>query len=890
MNTDPAPLPDPLPTGRGEGVRPRWSAIAARLARRAWATFLLFLEVIGLRDPERGNREADLARFRVYHTEFRKLLSANDSFLSTLAELEGKSLGQEPFDSMSVRRSVVRAVADVHRMIESLIAISGDRWLVLREVLEKVNRPVSAVVDRPAGVLVLSLDATTGADVDLVGGKMARLGDLRNVALLPTPDGFTATTAAWRSLVEENRFDAEIRSAHQESAGIPDAAAVSGSLAPRLRSARIPEALAREILAAYDRLSARLGREPRVAVRSSALGEDGTHSFAGQFLTLLNVPRAGLLSAYREVLASLYSVEAVTYRQLHGLPGEMAEMAVGFVAMVDAAAAGVAYSRDPNRSEVEEVLIQAVHGLGVSVADGTASPEVLHVHPRPGSLTVRKIAAHQGVEVVCDEGSGIRQRPVASTAAVLNHHEAGLLASWALSLEARFGHPQDLEWAVDDARRLVLLQARPLRLSASRAAPRDPEPGATVLVRGGDVAFPGVGRGRAVRLDEDGDLEAFPAGSVLVARRSSPRFVRVIARARAIVTDAGSSTGHMASLAREFRVPALLNTRSATSAIQDGQIVTVDAGGGFVYAGEVAVPGADAAAAEAVARLQELRHTPAYRLLEDVLRYVAPLHLTDPRSPEFVPERCATLHDLARFIHEKSYEEMFRLGESLGDLRRASHHLDVFLPIDLYLVDLGGGLRSLGRSRKARPSDVASVPLAALLRGMLDRRLPRYGPRPIDARALIDVMMRHMMTSPERERTFRDPCYALVSDCYLNYTARVGYHFSVVDSYCGENPNRNYVALHFNGGAADAVRRSRRARAVAGILRESGFAVEVEGDRVNARVSKMDRATAEAQLEMLGRLLQFFRQMDAAMASDEWVRLLQDAFLAGDYSLIQPNR
>ncbi len=849
----------------------RVAALLARLARRAWSALLLFLEVIGLRAPEPGDHEADLARFRVYHTEFRKLLSANDSFLSTLAELEGRALGQAPFDSLAVRRSAVRAVADVHRMVEGLIAISGDRWLALRQVLEEVSRPVSAAVDRRADGLVLALDGTSSADVDQVGGKMARLGDLRNAALLPTPDGFTATTAAFRLLVQENGLEAEIRSAHEERSGPPDAAAVSGSLAPRLRSARVPDPVAREILAHYDRLAARLGREPLVAVRSSALGEDGAHSFAGQFLTLLGVPRAGLLSAYREVLASLYSLEAVTYRRLHALPGDGAEMAVGFVAMVDAAAAGVAYSRDPNRPEADEVLIQAVHGLGVSVADGTASPEVLHVHRGAGPISIRRRAA--GPNAPC-----------------LDHLEAALLASWVRALEARFGGPQDVEWAIDAARRLVLLQSRSLRLPGRHIAPSEPVGGATLLLRGGDVAFPGVGTGRAVRLDEDGDLESFPSGAVLVARRSSPRFVRVIARARAIVTDAGSTTGHMASLAREFRVPTLLNTHAATGAIPEGAVVTVDSAGGFVYAGEVAVPGADAAAAEAVARLQELRSTPAYRLLEEVLRSLAPLHLTDPRSPDFAPERCATLHDLARFIHEKSYQEMFRLGESLGDFRRASHALDVFLPIDLYLVDLGGGLRPLARGRKARRADVTSAPLAALLSGMLDRRLPRYGPRPIDARGLLDVMMRHMMTSPERDRTFRDPCYAIVSDSYLNYTARVGYHFSVVDSYCSENRNRNYVAMHFHGGAADAARRGRRARAVGGVLRERGFAVEVEGDRVNARVSKLDRAATEDQLEMLGRLLQFFRQMDAAMASDEWVGLLQDAFLSGDYSLLGARR
>jgi pyruvate,water dikinase len=146
-------------------------------------------------------------------------------------------------------------------------------------------------------------------------------------------------------------------------------------------------------------------------------------------------------------------------------------------------------------------------------------------------------------------------------------------------------------------------------------------------------------------------------------------------------------------------------------------------------------------------------------------------------------------------------------------------------------------------------------------------------------------MMRHAMSSPENERTFQDPSYAIVSDVYTNYTARVGYHFGVVDTYCGKTANKNYVTMHFRGGAADLVRRSRRTRAIAGILRASGFAVEVKDDSVIGRLSKAPPEEMTDRLEMLGRLLQFVRQMDVAMVSDAAAQTYQDAFLRGDYAL-----
>jgi len=145
--------------------------------------------------------------------------------------------------------------------------------------------------------------------------------------------------------------------------------------------------------------------------------------------------------------------------------------------------------------------------------------------------------------------------------------------------------------------------------------------------------------------------------------------------------------------------------------------------------------------------------------------------------------------------------------------------------------------------------------------------------------------MRHATTSPEEQSSFQAPCYALISDCYANYSARVGYHFSVLDAYCSPTPNKNYINLLFRGGAADTVRRSRRTLAIANILKHHGFAVTLNADVVIGRLNKGSREETTVQLEMIGRLLQFFRQMDAAMATDEHARLIENAFLTGDYGL-----
>ncbi|MFA4915324.1 MAG: PEP/pyruvate-binding domain-containing protein [Syntrophales bacterium] len=865
-----------------------------RILIRFWRGLLFFLETVGLCRREDIDQAAQVARLKLYHAEFRKLLSTNNSFLETIADLEHKLLNREHIDRSFLKRRVMRTIADLHTMVESLNVISESHYPDLRKVLERITANLGRLVEDSSpsvpAEIVLEISAITRSHADLVGGKMANLGEIRNVLRLPTPDGFVVTTEGFRLLIEEGGIRSWVQDRHMEMEllSTEDLARVSRALRDKIENVGIPLPLKETIFGLYDQLALRIGSNPSLAVRSSALGEDSDFSFAGQFLSLLNVGRNELFLAYLRVVSSLYSPEAIHYQFLHGIWGESAEMAVGFITMVDARASGVVFSKDPNQPDSGQVLIQAIHGLGVPLVEGRTSPESIFVPRKLEEYRIIRIPSQQKSRLVISPDAELKEETIVSEETgqdCLTDDEARKLAQWALELEDHFGGPQDIEWAIDKERQIIILQSRPLRLS-KRITPTDrPLEGFPVLVRGGEVACHGVGSGPAIHIAEDGNMDSFPEGGILVARRSSPMFIRVMGRAGAIITDFGSTTGHMASLAREFRVPTLLNTKVATREIPPGAIITVDANNGFVYGGRVPfAEGKEIIDQEADSRIQKPSSS-TFLLLEKVIKFIAPLYLTNPRSPKFAVDRCKTLHDLARYIHEKSYEEMFMMGKKVGNLRASSYHLDVFLPIDLYLIDLGGGVKGTSRGRKVKPSQITSVPLAALLKGMLHEKIPRFGPRPMDFRGLFSIMMRHAANSPEMESTFRDPCYALISDNYLNYTARVGYHFSVVDTYCGNTPNKNYISLTFRGGAADATRRGRRARAIAGILKEYGFSVEVSNDLVNARLGKATREETISQLEMIGSLFQFFRQMDVAMTDEDSVHLLKEAFLRGDYDL-----
>lgn len=208
-----------------------------------------------------------------------------------------------------------------------------------------------------------------------------------------------------------------------------------------------------DVVAAFELAVGELGAGP-FAVRSSGRAEDGAeHSHAGQFLSKLNVSSADLKSAAHEVWRSGFSDTVARYRAERGLDDRDGAPAVVIQCMINARAAGVAFSADPVSGRRDRIIISATDGLGERLVSGEIDGTDYSVCKRSGSL------------------SG----PQAS--GPLRAADVRALARLAIQVEAAFGTPQDIEWAFD-ADGLHALQARPITTALQPA----PQTDATVTV------------------------------------------------------------------------------------------------------------------------------------------------------------------------------------------------------------------------------------------------------------------------------------------------------------------------------------------------------------------------------------------------------------------------
>jgi len=175
----------------------------------------------------------------------------------------------------------------------------------------------------------------------------------------------------------------------------------------------LPEASATDL----EALAAELRRRgiSLLAVRSSASGEDGPGaSFAGVHRTELAVPVERLAREVRAVSRSSLAPRAQAYREQLGLPPALQPCAVVVQAMLDAACAGIAFSRGPG-----EVIVEAVEGLGEPGVDGTAAPEAWSVRRTPSGWVAILRSARRQREVLRLTAAGLSREAVAPGVASL---------------------------------------------------------------------------------------------------------------------------------------------------------------------------------------------------------------------------------------------------------------------------------------------------------------------------------------------------------------------------------------------------------------------------------------------------------------------------------------
>jgi len=708
--------------------------------------------------------------------------------------------------------------------------------------------------------------------MEAVGGKNAHLAEVHTFLGLRTPDGFAITGTAYRAFMEHNGLLPQVEEVNADwLADTIDTAQAAAKIQALIMAGSLPPKLEKDMARAIEQLTKKRGTKKLFfAVRSSAWGEDGEDSFAGQYMSRLNVPAAEVGNCYREVLASAYSETAMEYRRRKGYHEKEVLMSVACQEMIDAKVSGVLYTLDPMRPEKDIILLSATWGLGAPVVSGRAAADQFSIDRRePHHIIEIKVVRKETALTVNQQGGTVQQQVLSDrqTSAALTTEEVRTLAETGLLIEKYFRKPQDIEFCFDYDGGLVILQARPLMVKP-HSAPRPDELARLVekypvIFRDkGVIAQKGITAGPVYLLKNDTDLAEFPTGAILVAKYASPILAKVMMRAGGIITDIGSATGHLATIAREFRVPCILNAGNATQLLTPGQEITIDAEENVIYKGLVKELRSYSLAEE------NIEETFEYRLLRRVLKKIAPLHLLDPSEKNFVATACQSLHDITRFVHEKTVEELIDLNYThYHDPETISGRLKWEIPLDLIIIDVGGGLKTDGPTRTVTREDIRSVPMQSLLTGLAQPGAWNNEPMSVDFGSFMSSLTRTIPTELSSPR-YVGQNLAVISREYANVSLRLGYHFTMIDAYITENINDNYAYFRFFGGVTDDTRRTRRAKFLGEVLANNDFRIELHGDLVVARIKKLDAESMRQRLYLLGLLVGFTRQLDVMMTSE----------------------
>lgn len=782
---------------------------------------------------------------RKKYAAFKELLAYDNTCLELIADLEEIFYTSKYADHARVVWLASRLSEGVFGMADALEKMDPLRFRGIRKYLENIDLQVrshltsfSETDTAPPYVLPLS------ACVDkphLAGGKAANLAVAARSPEIPVLPAFVVTTTACNRFFESNDLTGTLHRIlrHVVLAETEEVSRLCRRAQAAVLAAEVPEEVAIELTKVADVFCA---GGNTLALRSSAVSEDGKISFAGQFSSELGVERDKVLSAYKRVLASRYASRAVTYRILHGLADEEIPMAVLVMPMVDALAAGVMYTRDPDHGMGREegdgcLALYAVAGQGKYLVDGSLRPQVLSFtrNASPDPL----------------DGPAVGEDPVLEPAI------AREIAGMGMHLERIFAQPQDVEWVVDPGGRPYILQSRPIPSCQQPTDPLQQLPGlhaatSTVLAEGLTLISSGFACGPVFLVDTVSDPAEIPFGAVILVHNLSPALVRVVGQVAAVVSQSGSRGSHFASVAREFGLPVLTGDLSFAS-FTPGQLITVDAEGGRILSGCPQDLAED--------KGKSIRRRLPARL-EAAIPFLTRLHLTDPQSPDFCYQQARSLHDLVRYMHEMGVVAMFSLVDTRGAAMSGARKLSSELPLIMYILDLGDGLHASAATKaEVVAGDFKSPPLRSFWDGLADPEVPWS-----DSLTHMDWETFDRVSAGFFSKDARFlASYVAVSDTYLHVMVRFGYHFSVVDVFCGPRPDNNYINFRFKGGGAALDQRIRRLDFIDRVLGHFGFHITRRGDLLDAKYSRGKDVDILQRVTELGYILAMTRLMDMGL-------------------------
>jgi pyruvate,water dikinase len=846
-----------------------------------------------------SNGSQDHQAFRFKYQRFRELLERNNEVLETISLLSDIREHNQWISLGRLRSLVTRTAVNVYRLVENLNYISEGRYEALDKIFTDLEKNISASLEvRPqasTGPLAIPLAQANIRMERELGGKAATLGEISRILGVRVPSGTAFTTYAYSRFVEHNglfkHIDKELLLLDpDDTQGLVE---LSQRLQNLIMQAEVPAELLELLEQGYIKLQKPGSKPVPVVIRSSAVGEDSPGiSFAGLYQSILNPQIQNLEEAYKSVMASKFSSRVLTYSMKKGIYHDLCPMGVLLMELVPCKAAGVMFTKNPH-GQKDTVDISAVWGLGKLAVNGSVMPDQIKVTRTMEPSIAEIVNGHKSHMLELGRDGGLVDIPVPEEmqdAPCLTEDQIDELARLGMQLEKFLGAPQDVEWVIDHHDRIHVVQCRPLHMEQAILDWPDYYPWQEMAAAGEplfsnlQVGSTGAAYGKPLLIKHPHETGPNHSKPIFLVGNTAPDLVNILPKARGIVAERGNTSGHLAIIAREFEVPLVIGCPlEQAEKLTSLKRITLDAFTGSIYPGKLE-PLLDAAQG-IKDHEKKAPASPLHILLDDVLQYITPLNLTNPRDPSFRPQSVSTIHDIIRFVHEMAINAMFEINDDHMTSQGKVERLRSEVPLDIYIIDLGGGLAEHKSRQKVNPADIVSLPMKSLYEGMTTEGVRWAGHVPIDFRGFMSVFANTMFDGAKYERKLGDRSYAILSQNYCNFSSRLGYHFSIVDAFLGDDEHENYISFRFKGGAARIEKRTRRARFLSEVLRRCDFWVDQKYDLINARIKRIPQKQMKEKLRMLGRLMGCSRQLDVTMYNEKMVQHYVSLFLKGDYSM-----
>ncbi len=311
-------------------------------------------------------------------------------------------------------------------------------------------------------------------DTAVAGGKGANLGELIANGF-PVPPGFVVSAQACRDFFKSIALQELIEDLKKGSPDDYDKKCIT--IRKHITDAEMPESFKDPIIQAYADLERQRGHDIICAVRSSGTAEDlGDASFAGQHATYYYVDRNHLLQMIKHCWASLWSAEAVSYRDAQGIDHASVFMAVVVQEMILSEISGVTFSANPVTGNTEEIVTESSWGMGAAIVDGRVTPDRYIMEKKTSAIIEKRIAEKKFMvtpRIEKNEKTRLKEVPHdLRQKETLSIDQVRMVAKWAIKAEKHFQSHQDIEWAIAEGQ-FFMLQSRPITIMGKDDVFRD---------------------------------------------------------------------------------------------------------------------------------------------------------------------------------------------------------------------------------------------------------------------------------------------------------------------------------------------------------------------------------------------------------------------------------